>query len=147
MPPLARPELERLLPHRGAMCLLDSVQGWDDAQVACRATSHRARGNPLRVNGRLPALVAIEYAAQAMAVHGGLRKPSGRDPIPGYLVAVRGVALHAATLDDIAADLEVSATCLAADATGLLYSFAVTAAGRLVAEGRATVVLFTHNAK
>jgi predicted hotdog family 3-hydroxylacyl-ACP dehydratase len=145
--PLARAELERLLPHRGAMCLLDSVQTWDEAHVACRATSHRAPGNPLCMNGRLPALVAVEYAAQAMAVHGGLRTPPGRDPIRGYLVAVRGVALHAATLDGIAADLEVSATCLAADLTGLTYSFAVKAAGRLVAEGRATVILLARDAR
>jgi predicted hotdog family 3-hydroxylacyl-ACP dehydratase len=138
---LARAALERLLPHRGAMCLLDSVAAWDDLRIDCRATSHRAPDNPLRLEGRLPALAGIEYAAQAMAVHGGLRALPGHDPVPGYLVAVRGVVLHAATLDGSAADLEVSATRLASDASGLLYAFAVGAAGRPIAEGRATVAL------
>lgn len=142
--PLSRAELERLLPHRGAMCLLDSVAAWDDARIDCRATSHRSPGNPLRLNGRLPAVAAIEYAAQAMALHGGLRALPGRDPIPGYLAAARGVLLHVATLESIEADLEVSATCLASDASGLAYAFTVKAGAQPVAEGRATVVLRAH---
>ena len=139
--PLARGALERLLPHRGAMCLLDSVVSWDDGTIECRASSHRATGNPLRLDGRLPAVAAIEYAAQAMAVHGGLRAAPGQNAPPGYLVAVRDARLLVATLDDIAADLEVSATCQVADATGLVYTFTVQAGGRRIADGRATVVL------
>jgi predicted hotdog family 3-hydroxylacyl-ACP dehydratase len=95
----------------------------------------------LRLEGRLPALAAIEYAAQAMALHGGLRAPRGHEPASGYLVAVRSVILHAAKLDDIAADLGISATCLASDASGLLYAFAVGTAGRPIAAGRAAVAL------
>jgi predicted hotdog family 3-hydroxylacyl-ACP dehydratase len=139
--PLDRKALERLLPHSGAMCLLDSVTQWDDSRIHCRAGSHRDPDHPLRLNGSLPALVAIEYAAQAMAVHGGVRAPPDRSAAPGYLVAARDVQLHAATLDDITTDLEISATCLVADSTGLVYAFAVSAGGRLVAEGRATVAL------
>lgn len=137
--PLARSELERLLPHRGAMCLLDSVESHDAARVVCRAASHRSPINPLRVNGRLPALAAIEYAAQAMAAHGGLRGAAGAPP--GRLVAVRDVRLHAATLDEVADDLVIAVDCLAADAGGLAYAFAVSAGGRILAEGRATVML------
>jgi predicted hotdog family 3-hydroxylacyl-ACP dehydratase len=143
--PLDRDALERLLPHRGAMCLLDSVVAWDDSRIDCRASSHRNAANPLRLEGRLPAVVAIEYAAQAMAVHGGLRALPERDATPGYLVAVRDATLHAATLDELPADLEISATCRVADATGLVYAFAVKAGGRLVAEGRATVALLARS--
>jgi len=142
--PLDRDALERLLPHRGAMCLLDAVAFWDEHRIDCRASSHRAADNPLRLDGRLPGVVAIEYAAQAMAVHGGLRAAPGQDSAPGYLVAVRDARLHVATLDDIAAELEISATCQAADATGLVYAFAVKAGDRPVAEGRATVVLLAR---
>jgi predicted hotdog family 3-hydroxylacyl-ACP dehydratase len=137
--PLARGELERLLPHRGAMCLLDAVEAHDAAHVVCRAASHRSLANPLRIAGRLPALAAIEYAAQAMAAHGGLH--GDRGAAPGRLVAVRDVRLHAATLEDIADDLEIAATRVAADAAGLVYAFVVSAGGRTLAEGRATVML------
>lgn len=127
------------MPHRGAMCLLDAVESHDATRVVCRAGSHRSAANPLRVGGRLPALAAIEYAAQAMAAHGALRAAAGA--APGKLVAVREVRLHVATLDDVAADLEVAAACDAADAGGIAYAFVVSAGGRTLAEGRATVML------
>ena len=121
------------------MCLLDSVESHDATRVMCRAASHRSPANPLRVGDRLPAVAAIEYAAQAMAAHGGLCAMAGA--APGRLVAVRDVRLHVATLDDVADDLEIAAHCVAADAAGLVYAFAVTAGGRTLAEGRATVML------
>jgi predicted hotdog family 3-hydroxylacyl-ACP dehydratase len=136
---LGRSELEHLLPHRGAMCLLDSIESHDESGVVCRAASHRSAANPLRIGDRLPALAAIEYAAQAMAAHGGLRAAAGA--APGRLVAVRDVQLHAARLDDVADDLEIAVDCLAADAAGLVYAFAVRGGGRTLAEGRATVML------
>lgn len=137
--PAARAELERLLPHRGAMCLLDAVESHDDTRVLCRAASHRSPANPLRLGGRLPALAAIEYAAQAMAAHGALSTAAGA--APGRLVAVRDVRLHAATLDDVADDLEIAAERVAGDASGIIYAFVVRAGGRTLAEGRATVML------
>jgi predicted hotdog family 3-hydroxylacyl-ACP dehydratase len=137
--PVARSEIERLLPHRGAMCLLDAVASHDEARIVCRAASHRSAANPLRVGGRLPALAAIEYAAQAMAAHGALSAATGT--APGRLVAVHDVRLHAATLDDVAEDLEIAAERVAGDASGIIYAFVVRAGGRTLAEGRATVML------
>jgi len=145
--PLGRDWIEAHIPHRGAMCLLDGVLEWDARHVVCRASSHGDPANPLRVGGTLPAACGIEYGAQAMAVHGGLRAPPDQGAAPGYLVAVRNAQLHAARLDDIAADLEVSATCRVADPTGLAYDFTVSAGGRLVAEGRATVALRARDAR
>jgi len=144
--PLDKPALERLLPHRGAMCLLDSVAAWDEAHIECRASSHRDAANPLRVGGRLPALVAIEYAAQAMAVHGGLCAAADHPSPPGFLVAVRDARLDVATLDDLVEELEVSAVRRAGGESGLVYEFSVRAGGRPVAEGRATVALFPRSA-
>jgi predicted hotdog family 3-hydroxylacyl-ACP dehydratase len=121
------------------MCLLDAVASHGADRIVCVATSHRSPDNPLRVGGRLPALAAIEYAAQAMAAHGSLT--GGLHAAPGRLVAVRDVRLHASTLDDVTGDLEVEATRIAADAGGVAYAFAVSAGGRTLAEGRATVML------
>lgn len=132
------------IPHRGRMCLLDRVESWDRQGIACLADSHRAADHPLRAHGRLGAACGIEYAAQAMAVHGALLAPTapGR-PRAGYLVSVRATRLHVARLDDIAADLRIEATCLTRSEHTTLYRFSVSAAGRPLLDGRAAVVVDT----
>jgi predicted hotdog family 3-hydroxylacyl-ACP dehydratase len=123
------------------MCLLDSVAEWDGERIRCTAASHRWPENPLRAGGRLAAVCGIEYAAQAMAVHGALAGDTGTGPRPGVLASVRGVELFVARLDDIAADLEVEAERLSGDGNNVLYRFTLAAAGRLLLAGRAAVVL------
>src|SRR2546425_12108681 len=92
------------IPHQGSMCLLDCVEAWDAERIQCRAISHRALDNPLRAHNQLGAACGIEYAAQAMAVHGALLAPADSTaPRAGYLVSVRGVQFQVARLDDIAA--------------------------------------------
>ena len=134
--------IARHIPHQGSMCLLDCVEAWDEQRIQCRATSHRASGNPLRANGRLGAACGIEYAAQAMAVHGALlAPPGGKGARVGYLVSVRGTRLLVPRLDDIAADLQVEAACLTRSENNILYQFNVSGAGVGLLEGRATVVV------
>jgi predicted hotdog family 3-hydroxylacyl-ACP dehydratase len=129
------------IPHQGSMCLLDGVLACDDNEVRCIASSHRDAANPLRAHGRLAAVCAIEYAAQAMAVHGAMLAGAGDKPAPGFLASVRNVRLHVKRLDDIAADLEVAAMRIGGDAATILYEFVLAAGGRPVAEGRAAVFL------
>jgi predicted hotdog family 3-hydroxylacyl-ACP dehydratase len=134
--------IARHIPHQGSMCLLDCVEAWDRQRIQCRASSHRAADNPLRAYGRLGAACGIEYAAQAMAVHGALlAPPDGTGARVGYLVSVRGTQLHVARLDDITADLLVEATCITRSENNILYQFSVSAAGRQLLDGRAAVVL------
>jgi len=124
------------------MCLLDQVESWDSQRIQCRAGSHRAADNPLRANGRLGAACGIEYAAQAMAVHGALLAPpdSSRARV-GYLISVRGTQLHVPRLDDIPVDLLIEATCITRSENNILYQFSVNAGGRLLLDGRAAAVL------
>lgn len=133
------------IPHQGSMCLLDHVAAWDQQRIHCCASSHRAADNPLRAYGRLGSACGIEYAAQAMAVHGALLAPHAppehRSARVGYLVSVRGAQLHVGRLDDIAADLQVQAVCITRSDNNLLYQFSITAAGRALLEGRAAIVL------
>ena len=75
---LDRVAIAARIPHQGSMCLLDAVLAWDSGQIHCRASSHRQPDNPLRAAARLGAACGIEYAAQAMAVHGALLAPSDR---------------------------------------------------------------------
>ncbi len=65
--------IRELVPHAGAMCLLESVVQYDDQSICCETSSHLGAHNPLRYKGRLSSLCGIEYAAQAMALHGALK--------------------------------------------------------------------------
>ena len=130
------------IPHQGNMCLLDSVTDWNEEQIRCIASSHLAADNPLRAHGRLGIACGIEYAAQAMAVHGALLAPPGSErPRAGYLVSVRGVKLHASRLDDIDAALDITAVSIMRNDNNILYQFALSANGKVLLEGRATVVM------
>ena len=134
-------EIARRIPHQGSMCLLERVESWDAESILCSAHSHRATDNPLRAYNRLGAACGIEYAAQAMAVHGALlAPPDSQTPKSGFLVSVRGVEIHVARLDDIAEELAVSATRLMGDENNILYEFRVSAGQRLLLQGRAAVV-------
>lgn len=131
-----------LVPHAGAMCLWDAVVQWDAAGISLRADGHRDPAHPLRSGGRLRAVHLCEYGAQAMAVHGGLRaQASGGAARPGVLVALRSVALHVDRIDDLPGALECAAQLLADGADSQQYSFRIEHAGKLLAEGRAAVVL------
>jgi predicted hotdog family 3-hydroxylacyl-ACP dehydratase len=79
---LDRAWIERHIPHQGRMCLLDEVLEWSTEQIRCRSATHRDAHHPLRAHGRLGIACGIEYAAQAMAVHGVLSGGAlaGREP-------------------------------------------------------------------
>lgn len=130
------------IPHQADMCLLDQVQAWDATNISCTAVSHRLADNPLRSHQQLGIANGIEYAAQAMAVHGALTAPKDLPtPKVGYLVSVRGVNMHVARLDDIEADLLIHATCIMANENNMLYEFTVSADEKILLDGRAAVVL------
>jgi predicted hotdog family 3-hydroxylacyl-ACP dehydratase len=137
---LNRDWIERHLPHQGRMCLLDEVLEWSSAGIRCRAGTHRDTEHPLRTHGRLGSVCGIEYAAQAMALHGALLD-AGAAPRSGFLASVRAVRLHVLRLDDVAGDLLCEATRVAGDIGTALYEFAVHSQARTLLTGRATVVL------
>ena len=134
--------IARHIPHQGAMCLLDGVLDWDPNRIRCVTGAHRSSANPLRSRGRLAAACGIEFAAQAMAVHGALVESGVHlEPRVGHLVSVRGVELYVGRLDDIADDLIASAERLGGDRSTVLYRFSLHAAGHLLIQGRTTIVL------
>lgn len=149
---LDRAGIAALIPHSGTMCLLARLASWDLQRIVCTATNHRDPDHPLRTRRGLLAPVAIEYAAQAMALHGALiGQATGAPVTPGYLASARGVKLLALRLDDLLIgdpatapdELRIEATRQAGDARQILYAFTVHHADRLLAEGRAAVVLNT----
>lgn len=145
---LDREGIARLIPHQGTMCLLDRLDAWDETRIVCAASNHRDAHHPLRTASGLMSCTAIEYAAQAMALHGALTaERAGVDASPGYLASVRNVALAAWRLDHLPAatpdELTIEADRQAGDGAHLVYAFQVRHDGRTIASGRAAVVLNT----
>lgn len=148
---IGREAIAALLPHGGAMVLLDRVTAWDAARIECRARSHLDPGNPLRRAGQLSAVCGLEYALQAAALHGALA--AGRRPQPaGYVAVLRGAVLGADRLDDPAwGELRVAARLERGEGGGLIYALEVGAlevgaleigsGERMLVAGRAVVAL------
>ena len=133
--------MQVLIPHSGDMCLLDSVTHWDATHITCTAQSHRDPNNPLVCGGKVPILCGIEFAAQTMAVHGGLTGMVGRRPRAGLLVSVRDVVASAQYLSDYTEDLQIEAEQLMAGESSVTYSFSLHIRAAELLSGRATVVL------
>jgi len=132
------------IPHQGSMCLLDHVTHWDAQSITCMATSHQQATNPLRSNDQLSTACGIEYAAQAMAVHGALLAPADQErPRAGFLVSIRGATIHRARLDDIKQALTIKANLIHSSGSNILYAFTLYADHNNLLEGRAAVMLNT----
>lgn len=129
------------IPHSGAMCLLDEVVQWNDETIRCTATSHCDPHNPLRMNGRLAAICGVEYAAQAMAVHGAVLGAASGRPRTGFLASLRNAETHVERLDTLDAPLVVVAERISGDVNNILYRFAVRCGQQTLVEGRAAVIL------
>ncbi|MCW8086855.1 phosphotransferase [Sabulicella glaciei] len=129
----------RLVPHAGAMCLLDRVLHWEEARILCETARHRDPTHPLRRDGMLPSVCGVEFALQAMALHGALGQ--GAAQRRGFVSSLRDVALHVPRLDEVPGPLAVEAEALVAEASGFIYRFAVRGAGATLLEGQAAVIL------
>ena len=131
-----------LIPHAGDMCLLEQVEDWSPDWIRCRTRCHHWPTNPLRREGQLEAINALEIAAQAVAVHGGLLASDDAGGGGGvkYLAAVRDLTLEDAPLDRIAGDLVVTATCLGTQGASGVYRLQVTASDREILAAQVTVM-------
>jgi predicted hotdog family 3-hydroxylacyl-ACP dehydratase len=136
---LSRAEFAHLIPHADAMNLLDWVLDYDADGLRAATRSHRAPDHPLRREGALSPCAGIEYAAQAMALHGALLADGTGAARQGFLALAREVSWTVARLDDIAEDLEIQVRKLAAQADSALYEFSLAASGRILVTGRAAV--------
>jgi predicted hotdog family 3-hydroxylacyl-ACP dehydratase len=139
---LTKPQWQHLIPHQGAMCLLDTIAAWDDMRLHATAISHRDPANPLRSDSKLRAVNLCEYGAQAMAIHGGLlAQRDGRVAAPGLLVSLREVKLHVARIDDLPGKLDIYAEKLLDGEASWQYAFRIEHVKELLAEGRAAVMM------
>mgnify|MGYP006433884503 FL=1 len=137
---LNQKEIEALIPHSGAMSLLNEVLKWDEDHIICLANSHRSKHNPLRNENALSSVCGVEYAAQAMAVHRALSKSDPHEePHPGYLASIKNLDLMVSRLDDIVSDLVIEAKFLMRDKEFLVYQFRVLSEDLGLLSGRAII--------
>jgi predicted hotdog family 3-hydroxylacyl-ACP dehydratase len=136
---LGREQIAARIPHAGAMCLLDRVIDWDEHRIRCEARSHQDAAHPLRERGGLPVWAAIEYAAQAAAVHGALLLDTS-GPRTGVLGKLADVRPGCEWLDQVASPLVIEATLRHRDRAGAVYTFEARGDGALLLEGRFTLM-------
>ena len=143
---IQRDELCNLIPHSFDMCLLERVEFWDKDKIICYSNSHLLQNNPLRREEKLSSIHVLEYAAQAMAVHGGLHnRKQGLKMTEGYLAALRDVKLHFCDLDKLQTELRIEANKILSQGGNMIYAFTVSSTEIELASGRATVIAVSHN--
>ncbi len=137
-------ELYQQLPHSGAMCLLDQVIAWDEQRICCSTDSHLSAANPLRQNGVLSGLCALEYAAQALALHGVLnrqqRTVSG-EYAEAYVVSSKQLAFSVGNLSDAVDSLIIEAELTVWHEASAVYAVSVSAGECCLLQGDLTVML------
>jgi len=88
------PPVAEVLPHAGRMVLLSGVLAHTETATMCAAQIDRDTMFA-DADGGVPAWVALEYMAQCIAAHGGLRARAAGDPVvPGVLLGTRSLVLH-----------------------------------------------------
>lgn len=128
-----------LLPHAGAMVLLDRVVAWNNDEAICATRAHLAPANPLRRGGILPAICGMEIALQTAAVHGALR--GGGSARSGVVAVLRDVVWSVARLDDAGlGELRALARLVSEESGGVIYDLELNAEdGRDLVRGRAVI--------
>jgi predicted hotdog family 3-hydroxylacyl-ACP dehydratase len=145
---LEKSQIETLLPHRGAMFLLERVTRFDADEIECIATSHRDPHNPLRHVDCLPAHAAIEYAAQAAGVHGGLLTRQSHHDAPvqmGYLAVVSNLRWQVERLEGLPGDLVIRARRTAETPGGIAYRVEIQHQGTSIMSGDLVIAFENAN--
>ena len=130
---------EGLIPHRGPARLVQTIL--DDTRTDVLVCGGRIPpDSAFAVDGRAPAVILLELAAQAAAVQQALPGKAGTAARPGYLVAVRAAIVR---VDDVAANVPLVATVRRTGQAGPLATYDVTVNGP---EGQEilTATLSTH---
>ena len=133
-------QIAQRIPHAGSMCLLHAVTAWDENAIEARAISHRDTQNPLRCAQGLGISAGIEYAAQAIAVHGNLAGGQGAAR-SGRLASTRSIRCHIRWLHLIDGELAVKARRIMGDDAMLVYEFELSSPGQILLTGRASIAL------
>lgn len=90
--PVSFPPLERFMPHRRPMLLLDALVAHEEEQVVCTKTF--TADDPFVIDGEVSSFVTLELFAQAAAAHFGYLGLSRGGPMgSGALLGARKIEL------------------------------------------------------
>ncbi len=128
------------------MSLIDEVIDYNATSIRATTLSHHNPDNPLRGDqGGLHGIHNVEYAAQTMAIHGGLLAGAAADGLvshaPRFAIgALRGVEITCDDLTKLPGSLVIIATLELNAASGAIYRFEVRHTNSLIATGRITLI-------
>jgi predicted hotdog family 3-hydroxylacyl-ACP dehydratase len=95
------PGIAELLPHTGRALLLSEVLFHEATHTACRVDISESSPYFKAVSGGVPSWVALEYMAQTIAAHAGLRAwAKGEAPKIGFVVGTRRLTLTVPRFDE-----------------------------------------------
>ena len=129
-----RSDIKAMVPHCGSMCLLDSVLQWDPEHILCKGALPEQQ-HPLARHHQLPTTAAIEYAAQATAVHGALLDANNAQK-PGVLAKLSDIQLESEWIGHEEHPLNIAVTLLSRSESGCLYTFRVWGSCKPLASGQ-----------
>lgn len=142
--PLTHQAIEHLLSHTGSMSLLNEILSADKDSLTATAISHLESNNPLRAEGSLSTVNGIEYAAQAMAVHGALlAQHSGAEysTQKGYIATVRNIEINKPFFPETEGVLLIQVRLLMSNDNGFTYEFHINYKQDEFISGKITVFL------
>jgi predicted hotdog family 3-hydroxylacyl-ACP dehydratase len=100
--------MEHLVPHAGAMVLLDAMLSWSPGRARCRLIIRA--GAPFVRDGVVPSVVGIEYMAQAVAACLGYEALTGGGGVRvGMIIACKRFDAHGECMrvgDELIVDVE-----------------------------------------
>ena len=89
----ALPPIDELVPHARPMILVDRLIRWEPGHATCEVVL--GPDAPMVQDGRVRALVAIEYMAQSVAAYAGMKeRERGEKPSIGLLLGSRELRLE-----------------------------------------------------
>jgi predicted hotdog family 3-hydroxylacyl-ACP dehydratase len=104
------PPIAELIPHSGAMVLLDSLTAWSKGSARCVSTIREHA--PFVVDGVMPSVVTVELMAQAVAACLGYEALTGGEGVRvGMIIACKRFEAHGDVLrvNDV---IEVDVSCV-----------------------------------
>lgn len=135
------------LPHGDAMVMLDAVTRWNADTILCETRRHVDAANPLRSQDSLHASAGIEFAAQAIALHGLLKARPGGNVRQAVIAGLKKVEWTHQRLDDAGDMLTVRATASSQLGDGAHYYFEIAdASDAVIVSGEALVMFATGDA-
>jgi predicted hotdog family 3-hydroxylacyl-ACP dehydratase len=131
------PAVVDLVPHAGAMVLLDALTAWQTGQARCTATIREHA--PFVVDGRVDSAVTIEYMAQAVAACLGYEAITAGDGVRvGMIIACKRFEAHADALH-VGDEIEVDVRCIQGNESLSHFDCKLTRAGALFSESVLTL--------